>query len=126
MPAVSVASRTTTANSSPPSRPTISFSLINCFSRSETRISSRSPTGWPSVSFTALKRSRSIIMNAQREPHFSASAMARASVSLSSRRLGRPVSVSKRAILLIWSAEARASVTSEPTPRKPMKVPPSS
>ncbi len=81
---VSVASRTTTANSSPPSRPMISFSVTSCSSRSDTRPSKRSPTGWPSESLTALKRSRSIIMKAQRVPHFSASAIARASVSLRS------------------------------------------
>ena len=41
----SVPSRTTTANSSPPSRPIISSSVISPLSRSETRLSSRSPIG---------------------------------------------------------------------------------
>ncbi len=62
-------------------------------------------------------------MNAQREPHLSASAIAIASVSLISSRLGRPVSVSYRAIWLILLADSRASVTSDPTPRKPTKLP---
>src|SRR3546814_17546553 len=46
------------------------------------RRSSRPPIGWPNVSLTALKRSRSNIMEEQREPHFSASLKALASVTL--------------------------------------------
>ncbi len=92
---IRVASRTTTANSSPPSRPQTVEASINCASRADTRASRRSPIGWPSVSLTALNRSRSIIMKLQRWPLRSASAIAWASVSLIIRRLGRPVSVSK-------------------------------
>ena len=122
----SLASLTTTANSSPPSRPHSSLSLITLRSRSETRVSSRSPMGWPSVSLTALKRSRSIIIKPQRVRQRSASAIASPSVSFTNIRLGKPVSVSKRAIRLILSALRYASVTSEPTPLNPTKLPLSS
>ena len=57
----------TTANSSPPSRPQVMLRSIIAFSRAATCASSLSPTGWPSVSLTALNRSRSMISSAQRD-----------------------------------------------------------
>ncbi len=63
------ASRITIANSSPPRRPHCSLSPISSLSRCDTCASSRSPTWWPSESLTDLKRSRSIIRNAQRVFH---------------------------------------------------------
>src|SRR5678816_1780755 len=50
---------TSTANSSPPSRATVSHPRVAFSSRLETSISSRSPTAWPSESLTFLKLSRS-------------------------------------------------------------------
>ena len=47
MRSLSDASRTTTANSSPPSRPINSLSVTNRANRSDTWPSRRSPTGWP-------------------------------------------------------------------------------
>jgi len=44
----------TTANSSPPSRATVSVSRTRSASRRATACSRASPTGCPSVSFTAL------------------------------------------------------------------------
>ena len=54
------APRSSTANSSPPSRATRSVRRNSLRMRAAVSISSESPAAWPSVSFTALKSSRSI------------------------------------------------------------------
>ena len=56
------------ANSSPPSRATVSCSRNSARSRAATPCSSRSPTGWPSVSLTHLKWSRSTQNTAKPRP----------------------------------------------------------
>ena len=112
-----------TANSSPPSRPHNSLLVTAPCSRRETSASKRSPTRWPKVSLTCLKRSRSIIKKAQRFLLLSVPCIALPRASVSCNRLGSPVNVSKRAIWEILSADSRCSVTSEPTPRKPMNTP---
>ena len=55
----------TASNSSPPRRPIWPLSPITLVSRWATCFSSASPIGWPSVSLTFLKRSRSIRNRAQ-------------------------------------------------------------
>ena len=49
-----------TANSSPPSRATVSPERSSLAMRTDTCCSKESPTAWPSVSFTSLKLSRSM------------------------------------------------------------------
>ena len=58
----------TMANSSPPSRATVSTPRTTRCKRSVTAQSSASPTGWPSESLTLLKRSRSRNMTASLSP----------------------------------------------------------
>ena len=58
----------TTTNSSPPSRATVSLAWARPRSGRRARLSSRSPTPWPSESLTALKSSRSSSSTATRPP----------------------------------------------------------
>ena len=95
-------------------------------SRCATCLSKASPTGWPSVSLTFLKRSRSIRNKAQAAARPAAFCSASSSVRRISMRLGRPVSESYLARRLISSSERRCWVRSVPMPRKPRKRPCSS
>ena len=116
----------TTSNSSPPRRPTWPASPITSRNLSETSRSKVSPAGWPSVSLTALKRSRSMRKIEQRcflrTAPSSASSNARRSIS----RLARPVSESCRASRSSSTSDCRILVRSEAKPRKPKKRPTSS
>ena len=76
------------------------------------RRSSSSPAAWPRLSLTTLKWSRSRNSTARRVPWRSARALARASCSSSSTRLGRPVSASWRAWWVSASAWRMRSVRS--------------
>ena len=81
-----------TTNSSPPKRPTLNWGRA-VDNRSPRAASSWSPTVWPWLSLTSLKRSRSTKRTAMVEQSAieeSASAIS----AVSWRRLGRPVSVS--------------------------------
>ena len=85
-----------TTNSSPPRRATVSDSRRTiAASRSATSRSSRSPIGWPSVSLTYLKRSTSISSTLTDALARGAMRSACCSRSVNSARLGRPVSVSR-------------------------------
>ena len=95
-------------------------------SRWATCFSSASPIGWPSVSLTFLKRSRSIRNKAQPPAAPSLLCSVSSSVRRISMRLGRPVSESYLARRLISSSERRCWVRSVPMPRKPRKRPYSS
>ena len=74
--------------------------------------SSLSPAGWPSVSLTCLKRSRSRTVDGDQLAAPGARARACSSRSLSSTRLGRPVSASCSAMCAILASERRCSVMS--------------
>ncbi len=82
-------------NSSPPRRASRSVSRSAPDSAAVTRFSSSSPIRWPSVSFTFLKRSRSMNSTPTRRPLRFAFAIACVRRSCSSSRLGRPVSASR-------------------------------
>ena len=89
-------------NSSPPVRATVSERRTRVRNTSPTRFSSKSPTWWPTVSFTCLKRSRSISSSAAWPPVRCARSSAPASRSWKSRRLGSPVSsIVQRQILVV-------------------------
>ena len=81
-----------TANSSPPSRATRSSSRTARVSRPATRRSSSSPIPWPSVSLTALKRSRSSMRSAKLSSPLLGRRKRPARVSVKCSRLARPVS----------------------------------
>ena len=115
------------ANSSPPSRAITSAGRTTDCSRLATTRSTASPTGWPSVSLTALNRSRSIIISAG--PIASGRAGSSGAASVSSQadgsapsaastrfsnngRLGRPVSASRIARSTACASSARREVTS--------------
>ena len=116
----------TTSNSSPPRRPTCPASPITSRSRRETSRSSVSPAGWPSVSFTALKRSRSRRKTEQRCLRRTAPTSASSSARRRASRLARPVSESCRASRSSSTSDCRILVRSDAKPRKPKKRPTSS
>ena len=84
------------ANSSPPSRVIVSTSRTTLRRRSATSHNRRSPTGWPSVSFTVLNRSRSRYSTARLCPRRTRRRKP-ATSSRNATRFGRPVSASCRA-----------------------------
>ena len=104
-----------TQNSSPPKRATVSPGRSTSTSRAASRQSSSSPAPWPSESLTSLKRSRSMNSTAtevlRREAWFSASDRR----SISSVRLGRPVSGSCKPWRRICSSARRRSIASAST-----------
>ena len=95
-------------------------------SRSATWRRSASPMGWPRVSLTFLKRSRSIMNKAQPFLRWAALRSASSSVCRIIARLGKLVSESNRARREISRSDRRCSVRSVPMPRKPRKRPRSS
>ena len=107
-------SRWMTTNSSPPSRAICATLAQHSLMRSETATSSRSPIGWPSVSLTDLKWSRSIRCNASSEPAGSTSRALR-NTSLNEARFIRPVSSSIQASCSMRSCALACSVTSSKT-----------
>ena len=117
------ASMTTMANSSPPIRPTCPSLPTSSTSRLATARRTASPLGWPKVSLTGLKPSRS----RNRIAHGTLPAVAARSASPSNwrtrPRLGRPDRTSTLARWVSRSWVWRISVMSEPTPRKPSKRP---
>ena len=94
-----------TTNSSPPSRQTVSLARTAPSTLPATWRSSSSPTSWPCRSLICLKWSRSRNISARQPPLRRASCSACCRRSWSSRRLGRPVSGSCWA----WRASVRAS-----------------
>ena len=108
----------TTANSSPPSRAVVSSGRTHPSRRCAAERSSSSPAGWPSVSFTFLKPSRSTrITDSRRRAPAEVSAVAAGRSS--SARLARPVSGSWWAWCVSSSSSARRSVTSRPFQTSP-------
>ena len=101
--------RTSTANSSPPSRATTSSRRTECTSRDATPRSSWSPIACPSVSLTPLKSSRSMNITATL-PSASPSSASRTRW-LNSARLASPVSGSWWAWCWSWSWRSRSSET---------------
>ena len=83
-----------TANSSPPRRATRSVARTAPCRRCPICCSRMSPTWWPSVSLTSLKRSRSSSSSATGRPSRRSSATACSSRVWSRRRFGKPVSPS--------------------------------
>src|SRR3989344_5941530 len=104
-------------NSSPPRRLTISLSPTILSSRSATCLSSASPAGWPSVSLTCLKRSRSSSMIAHDRCCWVKAASVVSSFFEMLKRLASPVSESYIASRDASSADRRCSVMSMPLPR---------
>ena len=84
------------ANSSPPRRATVSASRTLSARRRETSTSSRSPTTWPRMSLTSLKRSRSSISTAKGSDLRRWIMQNCSSRSKNTWRLGRSVSASCR------------------------------
>ena len=80
-----------TANSSPPSRPTLSLSRSASSTRAAVVRSRRSPASWPSESLITLKRSRSMNSTATSPPARRVRASAMPTRSRKRMRLGRPV-----------------------------------
>ena len=111
------------ANSSPPIRPTWPMSPTSLTRRCETLFSTASPLGWPNVSLTGLKPSRSRNMIAQGTLLDCEVDSASPSSWRTRPRLGRPESTSMLARLVSRSWVWRTSVMSEPTPRKPWNWP---
>src|SRR5918997_1038956 len=117
------ASLMTMANSSPPIRPTWPESPTSLTSRWATLFSTASPFGWPNVSLTGLKPSRSRNRIAQGTLPAVAARSASPSSWRTRPRLGKPDSTSTLARCVSRSCVWRISVMSEPTPRKPSKRP---
>ena len=113
----------TMANSSPPIRPTWPNGPTSLTSRWATLFSTASPLGWPNVSLTGLKPSRSRNMIAQGVSPPAEPDSASPSSWRTRPRLGRPESTSILARLVSRSWVRRTSVTSWPTPRKPWNWP---
>ncbi len=105
-----------TANSSPPSRATVSVARTHAVSRAATRFSSSSPTWWPSESLIVLKRSRSMNMNAKPTWFLAALKTHCSRRSWSSTRLGSPVSASRVARYSARSSARFLLVTSVEVP----------
>lgn len=107
----SEASSSSTANSSPPSRATVSVPRTQPRIRAPACTSSTSPAACPSESLTSLKSSRSMHSTAgERSPARSA-VMAAESRSHSSVRFARPVSGSWRACAAMVSSRRRLSAS---------------
>ncbi len=85
-------SSSSTPNSSPPSRATVSPGRTQRPSRAPTAARSRSPAAWPRLSLTTLKSSRSMNKTPVRSPVRRARSRAWSTRSLNSRRLASPVS----------------------------------
>ncbi|OIQ67659.1 hypothetical protein GALL_507610 [mine drainage metagenome] len=81
----------TMANSSPPSRATMSLRRRARPKRCATSCSSASPASWPHMSLTGLKSSRSTTPTASASPLRAARASASGSCCSSARRFGNPV-----------------------------------
>ena len=100
---------TSSTNSSPPRRATLSIWRTPAARRSPISTSTRSPKAWPRVSLMCLKWSRSSCSSAKGSPSRAASASARSTRSASSARLGRPVSASVWAsVSMRWLAAMRS------------------
>jgi len=97
-------SGSTTANSSPPSRATVSPARRQCCMRVPIARSSSSPEPWPSVSFTRLKRSRSTKSSPTCQSLRRACMSACSRRSRKSARFGSPVSGSDCASQAILSS----------------------
>src|SRR6266849_1841263 len=95
------------ANSSPPSRPTVSLARTQLRSRPAASLSSLSPAPCPSVSLTSLNRSRSMKSTAIGQSLRLASAMACVRRSWNRLRLGKSVSASNCARYETFSSMAR-------------------
>ena len=85
-------SGTKSVNSSPPKRATSEDSGVVASSRSPSATSSSSPTLWPRLSLTTLKRSRSMNITAERLPVSIPRSSAASSCSMNMERFGRFVS----------------------------------
>ena len=85
----------TTVNSSPPMRATVSEVRTHCAMRRAVSRSTASPVVWPKLSFTVLKWSRSTTSTAKRRPSRWLRAISCPMRSLSSMRLGSAVRPSK-------------------------------
>ena len=100
------------ANSSPPSRATVSAARAQQRNRSAAEISSRSPSAWPRLSFTRLKSSRSRKSTVIGWACRCARASAWLTRSRNSARLARPVSGSWNAWWVSCSSSRFRSLTS--------------
>ena len=99
------------ANSSPPSRPTVSCPRRQLRSRAATSRSSRSPAPWPRLSLTTLKSSRSTNSTARQPPSRRALDSACRTRSLNRARLARSVRLSWNAWCSSWVARASRSLS---------------
>ncbi len=95
------------ANSSPPSRPTVSLARTQLRSRAAASLSSASPAPCPRVSLTSLNRSRSMNSTAIGRWLRAACAIVCVRRSRNRLRLGRPVSASNCARYETFSSIAR-------------------
>ncbi len=121
---------TSTTNSSPPRRPIVSLSRRTSPIRPATRRSSSSPTGWPKVSLTPLKPSRSMNIAEASTPRRRAWTSICSARSMISARFGSPVSASCSAWWRSWPvfsstirsarARPRASTWTSPKASRPM------
>ena len=107
--AISGVSSTRIANSSPPSRATVSPVRTLSWIRRPTSHSSSSPTGCPRVSLTNLKSSRSATSTATEVELRWRSCIACSRRSENSARLGRPVRGSRNAMSATVSSSCRFS-----------------
>ena len=110
------------ANSSPPSRATVSALRAQARNRSATAMSSRSPSPWPRLSFTVLKSSRSRKRTVTGVPRRWASASAWLTRSRNRARLASPVSGSWNAWWVSCSSSRRRSLTSRVLSTTPFTV----
>ncbi|MCY1222497.1 hypothetical protein D9M72_345920 [compost metagenome] len=101
-----------TVNSSPASRATVSDARTDAAMRRAASSSNRSPWSWPRVSFTSLKRSRSMNSSASTSCVPRERSISCRSRSKNRRRLGRSVSASKFAWCRMTSSAWRFSVMS--------------
>ena len=106
------------ANSSPPNRATVSVSRRHVPTRSATLRSKRSPIGWPSVSLTVLKRSRSRHSTAAIAPCPTCATIC-PSRSTKAARFASPVSGSCRARNTTRASACRRAVMSSNVATKP-------
>ena len=110
------------ANSSPPSRATVSALRAQARNRSATAMRSRSPSPWPRLSFTFLKSSRSRKRTVTGLPRRCASASAWLTRSRNRARLASPVSGSWNAWWVSCSSSRRRSLTSRVLSTTPFTV----
>ena len=85
----------TMANSSPPTRATMSIGRTQSSSALATTLSTRSPLAWPWVSLTLLKWSMSSASSSAGSPARATRSISRASAISKLRRLASPVSASR-------------------------------